>query len=399
MHMPFSHKLSQAQTTLQQLHWNGWLLYNFRKSNDLACQFLDLPHDQLVTRRWFYWIPAAGQPRKLVHRIENHVLDHLPGEQLLYSSWHELEHQLKLILQGGGTVAMEYSPRNAIPYVSKVDAGTVELVRSCGVDVVSSADLLQQSSSVWTAQQLHAHLEAAKVLEDTVDRTWELIASSVGNNLPLTEWDVQQFMLREFEKHGCYTDAPPICARNQNSALPHFSPHSDDKTPIQAGDFVLIDLWCKKKRPHAVYADITRVGVVASRPNIQQQEVFNVVKAARDTAMQLIADRLHNGLPLMGCEVDQACRDVIMAAGYGDYFTHRTGHNIGENDHGNGANIDNFETQDQRTLLPGSCFSIEPGIYLPKEFGVRLEHDVYLETDGRTLKVTGGLQTEIACLL
>jgi Xaa-Pro aminopeptidase len=272
------------------------------------------------------------------------------------------------------------------------------MVRNIGPTIESSADLLQQSTSVWTEYQLQTHLEAAKVLENTVDLVWNLIAFSMDTKKPLSEWDVQQFMLQEFEKHGCYTDSPPICARNANSALPHYSPDKRNKTLIQPEDFILIDLWCKKKGVGSVYADIARVAVVAKKPSMQQQEVFNVVKAARDEGMDLITQRLEKGLPIMGCEVDQACRDVIIASGYGDYFTHRTGHNIGENDHGDGANIDNFETQDRRKLLPGTCFSIEPGIYLPKEFGVRLEHNVFIEHDEKSCRVTGGLQTNIVCL-
>lgn len=393
--MEFSAKLTSAQQFLLNSNIDGWLLYDFRKTNDLACRFLDIQADKMCTRRFFYWIPKKGKPVKLLHRIESRTLDHLPGDEIFYSSWQELEIQLGKILMGLPKVAMEYSPRNAVPYVSKVDAGTVELVRSLGPEVVSSADLLQRYTSIWTPSQLASHLEAARVLDEAVAKAWALIGDSLGSRRKITESDVQQFIMQEFARQGCIADDPPICAVNAHSADPHYSPTSSTASLIKAGDFVLIDLWCKKNTPQAVYADITRVGVIASNPTRRQQEIFNIVKAAREAAMSLLRARLDSGQSIMGWEVDQICRDVITKAGYGEYFTHRTGHNIGERDHGDGANIDNFETQDRRQLLPGTCFSIEPGIYLPGEFGVRLEHDVYLELDGKHLRATGGPQDEI----
>jgi Xaa-Pro aminopeptidase len=294
---------------------------------------------------------------------------------------------------------MEYSPRNAIPTVSKVDAGTIELVESFGPKVVSSADLLQSYTSVWTEVQLRSHLEAAEVLENSVDKAWRFIAEHIKQNKPLSEREVQSFLLKEFDKQECRCDDPPICAVNAHAADPHYSPDKEKETFIKSGDFVLIDLWCRKKYPQAVYADITRVGVVDNMPTQEQQHIFSLVKQAREAAMTLLKKRIELKEPIMGCEVDQACRDVITQAGFGPYFTHRTGHNIGERDHGDGANIDNFETKDTRHLLPGTCFSIEPGIYLPGKFGVRLENNVFLERDGRGLRVTGGTQENIVCLL
>lgn len=391
-------KLRPTQEAIHKKGWDGWLLYDFRKMNDLACRFLEIPKQTLLTRRFFYWIPKTGEPVKIVHRIESHVLDHLPGNVSVYSSYEELESCLRSILKDTTKVAMEYSPRNAIPTVSKVDAGTIDVVRSFGVTVESSADLLQHDTSVWSQEQFESHLAAAKVLQKTVEKAWALIADSVKQNKTINEFDIQLFILNEFERNACMTDDPPICAVNAHSANPHYSPEKKSASVIKSGDFVLIDVWCKKNTEHAVYADMTRVGVVSRSPNQRQQDVFDVVKAGRDAALTLLKQRLLSSEPIMGWEVDHVCRDVISKAGYGEYFTHRTGHNIGEKDHGDGANIDSFETKDLRHLLPGTCFSIEPGVYLPGEFGVRLEDDVYLDLDGKRLHMTPGMQEEIFCI-
>jgi Xaa-Pro aminopeptidase len=391
-------KISDVQKALQKSGWDGWLLYDFRRSNDLACRFLEIPKETLLTRRFYYWIPKTGEPVKVVHRIESHGLDHLPGKNHLYSSYEELENVLQTILQGHSHVAMEYSPRNAIPTVSKVDAGTIDLIRSFDISIESSANLLQHYTSVWTPEQFDLHSAASEVLQETVEKAWQKIGRAIKNQEEINEWDVQRFILSEFERNGCISDDPPICAVNANSANPHYAPARHTAKQLQAGDFVLIDVWCKKDVPNAVYADTTRVAVIADSPTKRQQEVFDVVKAGRNAAIELLKNRLKEGKPVMGWEVDQACRDVIAAAGYGSNFTHRTGHNIGERDHGDGANIDNFETKDFRLLLPGTCFSIEPGVYLPGEFGVRLEDDVYLDLDGKNMHLTKGLQQEIFCI-
>lgn len=395
----WNEKLNEVQEIIQKNDWDGWLLYDFRKSNELACDFLEIPKDTLLTRRFFYWIPKTGQPIKIVHRIESHVLKHLPGAVHSYSSYEELETALSDTLKGSSTIAMEYSPRNAIPTVSKVDAGTIDLIRSLGVTVKSSADILQAYTCVWSPEQFKMHQEAAKVLQMSVEKAWEKIARSIRNHENITEVDVQRLIQQEMMAHQCHADDPPICAVNANSANPHYSPNDQTACVIRKGDFVLIDVWCKKTTLKAVYADITRVAVVADSPTKRQQVIFDVVKAGRDAAINFIKKRLVAGEVLRGWEVDEVCRSTIEKAGYGKYFTHRTGHNIGERDHGDGANIDNFETKDQRLLLPGTCFSIEPGVYLPGEFGVRLEDDVYLDLDGKTMHVTPGLQEEIFCLL
>lgn len=382
-----------VQIALQKQHIDGWLLYDFRRCNDLACQFLEIPESQLLTRRFFYWIPVRGEPIKIVHAIENPLKD-LPGKTLKFSSWQLLEQHLAETLKGSSRIAMEYSPRNAIPYVSKVDAGTIEVIRSFGIDVVSSCDILQKFTNVLSQQQVEMHLTAAEILDETAEKTWGMIFQAFKANKKVTEYDVQQFILQQFEEQDCMTDDPPICAVNEHSADPHYSPTKLTAEVIKPGDFILIDLWCKLNRPKAVYADITRVGVAAKNPTARQLEIFMIVKKAQQAATDLVKDRFATGKPLHGWEVDQAARDVITAAGYGDYFIHRTGHSIDTSDHGSGANIDNLETQEQRLIIPGTCFSIEPGIYLTGEFGIRLEYDIYVSLEG-IVRVTGGIQDSI----
>jgi Xaa-Pro dipeptidase len=386
-------KLQVIQVDLQKQQIDGWLFYDFRHSNDLACNFLGISSEQMLTRRFYYWIPAIGEPLKIVSAIEN-PLKKLPGKTLIFSGWQQMEEHLKTAFKGARRVAMEYSPRNAIPYISKVDAGTIEMVRDLGVEVVSSCDLLQKFTSLWTDEQLAMHLEAADVLDRTAAKTWAMIFGKINNDEKITEYEVQQFILSEFKLNGCVTSDAPICAVNAHSADPHYSPDENRCSRIKSGDFILIDLWCKLNKPNAVFADITRVGVAAKKPTEKQQEIFSIVKAAQENATELVRARFAANQPLQGWEVDKTARDVITAAGYGEYFVHRTGHNIDIADHGNGAHIDNLETQDQRFLLKQTCFSIEPGIYLPGEFGVRLEYDLYITKAGEVL-VTGGTQNEL----
>ncbi|MGA8164153.1 MAG: M24 family metallopeptidase [Waddliaceae bacterium] len=390
-------KFSAVQASLAREKIDGWLFYDFRRSNELACGFLEIPQQTLLTRRFFYWLPKQGEPVKIVSAIEDKVLHHLSGTVKTYRTWKELEKCLEDILSGCRKVAMEYSPRNAIPSVSKVDGGTLELVRSFGVDVVSSANLLQQYTSVWDARKLDTHLKAADILCEAVDQAWQWIASNLTSRKRITEYAVQQYLLETFAAHRCVTSDPPICAVNEHSADPHYLPTKEHSSAIGRGDFILIDLWCKQDLPRAAYADITRVGVAAPQPTSRQNEIFTLVKRARDRGVELIRECMREKRPLMGCEVDQACRQVIEKGGYGGSFIHRTGHNIDETDHGNGAHIDNYETHDCRELLPGTCFSIEPGVYLPGEFGVRLEYDVFIHSD-RRVQITGGIQNSITCL-
>lgn len=383
--------IEDVQQKLHKEKLDGWLLYDFRRTNDLACSFLKIPEDQLLTRRFFYWIPVSGEPIKIVHSIEPFALDHLPGKKVLYQTWQEWESQLKNALNGIKRIAMEYSPRGMIPTVSKVDGGTLDLVRENVDEIVSSADIIQYYTSVLTDWQLKSHLYAAKVVDQTVEKAWNFIKEGLGK---VTEYEVQQFILEEFEKNDCITSDPPICAINEHSADPHYCPTKDKSSVINKSDFILIDLWCKQKGDSTVYADITRVGVAADKATEKQIEIFLIVRKAQNEALNLIKSKV----PLMGWQIDEACRSVIEKAGYGKYFIHRTGHNIGTKDHGPGANIDNFETQDMRQILPGTCFSIEPGIYLPGEFGVRLEYDVYVHLDGE-VEVTGGQQETLKLLV
>lgn len=395
--MELKEKISDVQKQLQKQKIEGWLFYDFKRSNEIAGRFLEIPSDLFLTRRYFYWIPKKGTPIKIVHEIESHVLNHLPGNTLNYSSWQELHSHLQKILDGCKRVAMEYSPNNALPYISKVDAGTIDLIRSFDVQVVTSASLLQYYTSIWTDAQFKSHLDAAEMLSRTVDQAWTFISQHLKSNISLTEYAVQQFILQKFEQHNYIMDGSPICAVNEHSAQPHYCAEKSRSAQIKRGDFILIDLWCKKNQTDSVYADITRVGVAANHPTKKQNEIFTIVKCARNAATAFVETQFKEGLPITGCEVDKICRQVIIDAGYGKYFTHRTGHNIDQNDHGNGTHIDSLETQDERLLLPRTCFSIEPGIYLPNEFGVRLEYDVYLRPNGK-IQVTGGIQEEITCL-
>lgn len=392
--MEMIHKI---QKLLDERHIDGWLIYDFRRSNDIGCRLLSIPQDVLLTRRFYYWIPRQGIPTRVVHHVDAAALDFLPGSKTVYRSWQELEEEIKGLIHGKKRIAMEYSPRNAIPTVSKVDAGTLEMIRGFGVEVVSSADLLQYFTSIWDEKKLQLHLDAAEVLDRSVAKAWAFIKDCLTAGHTVTEWDVQQFILKEFAAQGCTTQDPPICAVNANSANPHYSPSQEGCQKIKKGDFILIDLWCKRDLPEGVYADITRVGIADKKPQPKHEAIFQIVKRARDRGTDLVKERFAKKIPLFGWEIDQAVRQVIIEAGYGEFFTHRTGHNIDMCDHGDGANIDSLETQDNRKILPGTCFSIEPGIYLEGEFGVRLEYDVFIHWDG-SIQVTGGIQEKIVSM-
>lgn len=397
--MDWQAKIQDVQGHLRSQGIDGWLLYDFAGKNSLAREFLDLPSTLLVTRRFFYWIPAQGDPIKLLHQIEPHVLQSRPGSCQMYLKWEELEASLHMILKGSRKVAMEYSPRNAIPYLSQVDGGMIDLVRSCGVEVVSSGDFLQYYTCALSDEQLLSHLDACAFLDQTAAKTWQMIADHLKRGQSITEYQVQEFIQQEMTAGGYFSEAAPICAINAHAADPHFEPKKEERTPIKQGDLILIDLWCKKKEAHAIYGDITRVAVADQRHhNPKHVEIFNLVRAAQKAATDEIAHRWSNAEQIKGYEVDRTCRKVIEDAGFGEFFIHRTGHNIYTQDHGPGAHIDSLETLDFRPLIPRCCFSIEPGIYLPKEFGIRLEHDVYLSLD-HTILVTGGVQDSLPILL
>ena len=388
-------RISAIQATLKNYNIDGWLLYNFRQSNVFASKLLELPPHLTQMRRYFYFIPAQGTPQKLVHGIEQYNLDHLPGNKTVYVSWQSLRDGLKKALSGVTSVAMEYSPNNAIPYVSKVDAGTVELIRSFGVEVVSSADIVQYFEARWTDEQRADQFETSKVLRKTVDVAFGFIGERLRAGQKVTEYDVQQRMLQYFKENSLVIDDAPNCSVNANGANPHYEPTKEIFSEIKKGDYVLIDLWAKKNKPESVYSDITWVAFAGRNIPEKYQKVFEIVKGARDTAVDYLKKEFASGRKVRGCDVDDITHKYIADKGYGEYFIHRTGHNIGVEVHGNGANIDNLETHDQREIIPETCFSIEPGIYLPDEFGVRLEIDVYISKEKKIVIPGEPIQQEI----
>lgn len=390
-------KLPAMQQALKIEGFDGWLFYDFHGCNSLACNILEIPANILLTRRFFYWVPKEGTPTKLTAAIEEQSLNHLPGSVLTYKSWKELEEGLQKILAGTKKVAMEYSPRNSLPYLSKLDAGTYDLIKGYNVEVVSSAPFLHLFLNSLDQKKIDSHLFAANVLEKVSQMTWTFIQSCLQMDKEVTEFSVQQFILKEIDESDCQTESLPICAVNANSALPHYQPSQDHHVRIRPGDFILIDLWCKQKTENSIYADISQVAIACSTPTAKQIELFNLVKKAQDAAIALITERFKHNTPLMGCEVDALCRQIILDAGYGPYFNHRTGHNIDESVHGSGTHLDDFETHDHRMIQKGSCFSVEPGIYIPGEFGIRTEFDVCIDLSGNVL-ITGGRQKEIICI-
>jgi Xaa-Pro aminopeptidase len=390
--------LASVQAALQAAKLDGWLLYDFRGLNVLARRVLDIPADAMLSRRWFYFVPATDTPRKLVHQIEPHALDSLPGSARRYLRWQELEAGVQSLLTGCQRVAMEYVPRNANPYVSRVDAGTVELIRSLGVEVVSSGDLVQQFEACWDDEQWAMHLEAAKHTRSAYDVAFGFLAERVRIAGSVRETEVQKRIMDHFAAHGLVTDHPPICAVGPHSGDPHYAPGPNSDAPIREGDFVLIDLWAKLAKPRAVYSDLTWTGFVGTEVPRKYETIFQIVAGARDAAINRVRAAFPHGPALRGWEVDQAARDVIEKAGHGADFCHRTGHSIGQETHGNGANMDNLETHEERQVLPRTCFSIEPGIYLP-EFGVRSEVNVFVDAQ-RQVHVTGGMpQTSVVPIL
>jgi len=396
--------IERIQQALKDADLDGWLFYSFRDSDPIAANILGLSGEgHMATRRWFYLVPQTGEPIKLNHSIERSVLDRLPGRKLIYLPWQQLHQYLKDSLLGltdkrQPRVAMQYSPDNAIPYLSRVDGGTIELLRSFGVEIVSSADLVQIFESAWNDEQLAMHEEAARGLYASVKEAFAEIARRINDGVATTEYDIQQYILERFASRAMLSKDPPIVAVNGNSAMPHYEPTREQHSPINKGDFVLIDLWAKLDRPNSVYADITWTSFVGEQVPEEVTQVFNVVRDARDAATEFVKSAFTEGRTIYGWQVDDACREVIQKAGYGDYFIHRTGHSIHTEVHGNGANIDNLETKDARVLIPRTCFSIEPGIYLEGRFGVRSEIDVYVSEN--EARVTGGeVQREVVAIL
>lgn len=387
--------IESIQSDLRSAKLDGWLFYDFRGRDPIAQRILALP-DHMRTRRWFYFVPAKGTPRKLVHKIETQSLGTMPGETLYYAGQQELRTNLKKLFGRAKTVAMQYSPKNAIPYVSMVDAGTIELVRGAGVKVVTSADLVQKYEACWSEAQLDSHLAAASVVDRVIREGFALAAKRLRDRTLLTEHELKQWILAEYQKSGLMTDEGPDIAVNEHASDPHYAPSADRPTEIRNGDLVLMDVWGKQKTPDSVYYDVTWMGYMGPKVPEKFAKIFGVVREARDRAVDLIVTSVKKGQPLEGWQVDKAARSVVEKAGYGKYFFHRTGHSIGQQVHGNGVNMDGLETHDTRHLIPGTCNSIEPGIYLP-EFGVRTEVNVYIGE--REARVTGAVQTEILALL
>jgi Xaa-Pro aminopeptidase len=390
-----SASIQGIQSDLRAAKIDGWLFYDFRGRDPIAQHILGLP-EGMRTRRWYYFVPAKGTPKKLVHKIESESLAALPGKTLYYAKQEELRKNLNKMLVRAKRVAMQYSPKNEIPYVAMVDAGTVELVRSAGPKVVSSADLVQKYDACWSAEQLESHLSAGVIIDRIVSGAFQHAANCVREKKPLTEYDLKKWILKEFEAAGIWAEEGPDIAVNAHASDPHYGPTLETAAPIREGDLLLLDVWGKKKTPGSVYYDITWMGYLGAKVPEKHAKIFGILRDARDAAVNLIRKHIAAGKPLQGWQVDKTARAVIEKAGYEKYFFHRTGHSIGEKVHGNGANMDGLETHDVRHLIPHTCNSIEPGIYLP-EFGVRTEVNVYIG-DGEA-RVTGAIQNEILALL
>jgi Xaa-Pro aminopeptidase len=384
-----------VQEDLKAAKLDGWLFYDFRGRDPIALRILQLPPG-MRTRRWFYFVPTKGVPRKLVHRIEAESLAALPGATLFYASQNELQANLQELMNGAQSIAMQYSPRNAIPYVSMVDAGTVELVRSVGPRIYTSADLIQKYEACWTAEQLESHLATGEVVDRIIREAFQLAAKGARDGRPLTEYVLKQWILKEFDAADLMSEEGPDVAVGANASDPHYGPVEGTAAPIREGQLLLLDVWAKKRTPGSVYYDVTWTGFLGTKVPEEHAKVFAVVREARDKAIELIRSAVAKGRALQGWQVDNAARGVVKDAGYGEYFFHRTGHNIGESVHGNGVNMDGLETKDTRHLIPRTCTSIEPGIYLP-EFGIRSEVNVYIGE--REARVTGAIQQELLPLL
>lgn len=383
--------LDAIQTALRDSNLEGWLFYDHHHRDPLAARILGLDEKAHITRRWYYFIPADGEPRRLMHRIEQGRLDALPGTKGLYSSWQELHAGLAAMLGNARRIAMQYSPNNDIMYVSMVDAGTVEFVRSLGKEIVSSANLVSQFEAVLSEEQIASHAVAQRAIDAVLAEAWKEMGRRVREG-SVTEYDMVHWLSEGMLREGLVWENGPNVSANANSADSHYEPTAEKSSPIREGDFVLIDIWGKVDKPGAIFYDITWTGAVGREPSEREQLVFETVRDARDAAIAAVESAFAEGRPIRGFEADDAARGVIRAAGFGEYFTHRTGHNIAQEIHGPGAHLDNLETHDDRLILPNTCFSVEPGIYLP-EFGVRSEVNM-LTAPGKAW-VTGDIQREL----
>jgi Xaa-Pro aminopeptidase len=389
--------LQKIQKALRDKRIDGWLLCDFRNRDYLAYRVVGLNFEKMTSRRWYYYIPAKGEPRKIVSAVERMRLDTLPGKRMVYLSWQELHSSLRKMMGPKKKIAMQYSPKNNVPYVSIVDGGTIELLKSLGYRIVSSADLVQMFVSVIPEEGYRTHIEAGRVMDRIRAEAFDRIRSAVRNNTGETEYDIQQYMMRRFKEEALTTYDPPMVGVNDHPADPHFDTTKEGARVFKKGDTVLIDMWAKKDVPGGIYYDITWVGYIGEAPPAKYVKIFNAVKEGRDAAVKFVQEKFATGETCYGWQVDDACRDVIKKAGFGKYFLHRTGHSITEETHGNGVNIDNLETKDERALLPGCCFSIEPGIYLEGEMAVRTEINMFIRHDG-VAEVTGEVQQDLVLL-
>jgi Xaa-Pro aminopeptidase len=387
--------VGEIQEALRREGLDGWLFFDHHERDPLAYRVLGFMPARHVTRRWYYFIPAQGEPKGLVHRIEAGMLDAVPGEKIRYSSWAEQADGLRTLVGRAKCVAMQYSPQCAIPYVAMVDAGTVELVRGLGVEVVSSAELIQHFEARWSRAALESHLEAGRRVDRVRAEAFRLIGERTRNGGSVQELEVKNFVRDGFVKAGMVVEDGPIVGVNANASNPHYEPFEANTQPIRAGDLVLLDLWAKLDQPGSVYYDITWTGFCGTNPTEEMRQVFGIVREARDRAIERVQKAMRAGEPVRGFEVDDAARGYISSQGYGKFFVHRTGHSIGQDVHGNGANMDNLETHDERRIVPWTCFSIEPGIYLEK-FGVRSEINLFVEE--RDARVTGEMQKELVLI-
>lgn len=383
--------LNAIQSALGERGFDAWLFYDHHHRDPIAYKVLGLSESLMVTRRWFYLIPRTGTPVKLVHRIEAGHLDTLPGSKREYSSWQELWDQLKAMLEPYKKLAMQYSPNNLVPYIGLVDAGTIELVRSFGKEVAGSGDLVARFEAAWTEEQIRSHYAARDAIDAIVPEFFKEVGRRARNG-GTNEFEMQQWVAEAFRRENLVTEDLPIVGCNANSGNPHYEPRAESSAPIKPGDFVLLDLWARKNTPNSVYYDITWTGSIGA-PSDKHEKIFTVVRDARDAGIRKVQEAFAAKRRIAGWEVDDATRAHITAAGYGKYFTHRTGHSIGATVHGNGANIDNLETKDEREIIPNTCFSIEPGIYLPGEFGVRSEVNILIHNGAA--EVTGIIQREL----
>jgi Xaa-Pro aminopeptidase len=389
--------IESIQAAIQAAQLDGWLFHAFRDLDPISRRILKLDLEALETRRWFYLLPATGDPVKLCHSIERGALDNLPGSKSIYLSWKELRDGVGRLVSGKKRIAMQYSPDNSIPYVSRVDAGTVELIRSFGVEVVSSADLVQRFEAVLTDEQIETHVRAARHIREVMDNTFREVAERVHNGSKTTEYGIQQLICDQFRDRGLVFDHPPIVGIDAHAGDPHYEPPATGSSQVETGQLLLMDIWAREDHPDAIYADITWTGFLGKEVPDKIRKVFDVVCSGRDAGIRRVKEAIEAGKPIRGCDVDDATRGVIQDAGYGEYFIHRTGHSLGREVHGNGANMDNLETQDVRQLLPNTAFTIEPGVYLP-EFGIRSEVNLYLQ--GGKVVVSGEpVQTEVLALL